>query len=258
MLIGIPALLGPELLATLRAMGHGDEIAIVDGNYPALEERQPADPRRRSSAHPGARRHTAACCRSTTSCRRRCFAPRSKATRDSLDPVHREMIAICARRAPGRKVVALRRRTTSTHGSRRAHAIVATSEPRLYGNIIIRKGVIYPAESGAIMILCCGEALIDMLPRESHGGRAGLCALCRRRGLQHGDRARPARRSGRVLLRPVVGPVRQPVPRRAGGEQGRFAPMPIFRRGRPRSPSCGSPTATRPTPSTTRTPPAAC
>ena len=37
MLIGIPPILGPELLATLRAMGHGDEIAIVDGNYPALE-----------------------------------------------------------------------------------------------------------------------------------------------------------------------------------------------------------------------------
>ena len=38
MLIGIPAILGPELLATLRAMGHGDEIAVVDGNYPALED----------------------------------------------------------------------------------------------------------------------------------------------------------------------------------------------------------------------------
>ncbi|NDH02906.1 MAG: transporter, partial [Marivivens sp.] len=37
MLIGIPALLGPDLLYTLRSMGHGDEIAIVDGNYPALE-----------------------------------------------------------------------------------------------------------------------------------------------------------------------------------------------------------------------------
>ncbi|OYX18808.1 MAG: transporter, partial [Rhodobacterales bacterium 32-66-9] len=37
MLIGIPPLLGPEFLATLRAMGHGDEIAIVDGNYPALD-----------------------------------------------------------------------------------------------------------------------------------------------------------------------------------------------------------------------------
>ena len=37
MLIGIPSILGPELLATLRAMGHGDEIALVDGNYPAQD-----------------------------------------------------------------------------------------------------------------------------------------------------------------------------------------------------------------------------
>jgi L-fucose mutarotase len=34
-LIGIDPLLTPELLMILRAMGHGDEIAIVDGNYPA-------------------------------------------------------------------------------------------------------------------------------------------------------------------------------------------------------------------------------
>ena len=35
MLKGIDPLLGPELLATLRAMGHGDEIVIVDANFPA-------------------------------------------------------------------------------------------------------------------------------------------------------------------------------------------------------------------------------
>jgi L-fucose mutarotase len=35
MLIGIDPLLGPELLMILRAMGHGDEIAIVDANHPA-------------------------------------------------------------------------------------------------------------------------------------------------------------------------------------------------------------------------------
>ena len=37
MLIGISPLLGPDLLHALRAMGHGDEIAFVDGNYPAAE-----------------------------------------------------------------------------------------------------------------------------------------------------------------------------------------------------------------------------
>jgi len=35
MLKGVDPLLGPELLAILRAMGHGDEIAVVDANYPA-------------------------------------------------------------------------------------------------------------------------------------------------------------------------------------------------------------------------------
>lgn len=35
MLKSIPALLGPELLKLLAEMGHGDEIAIVDANYPA-------------------------------------------------------------------------------------------------------------------------------------------------------------------------------------------------------------------------------
>ena len=32
MLKGIDPILSPDLLSTLRAMGHGDEIALVDGN----------------------------------------------------------------------------------------------------------------------------------------------------------------------------------------------------------------------------------
>src|SRR6476646_9874891 len=35
MLRGIDPILGPDLLFVLRAMGHGDEIAVVDANYPA-------------------------------------------------------------------------------------------------------------------------------------------------------------------------------------------------------------------------------
>ena len=35
MLKGIPEILSPEFLAILAAMGHGDEIVIADGNYPA-------------------------------------------------------------------------------------------------------------------------------------------------------------------------------------------------------------------------------
>lgn len=35
MLRGIPPLLHPEFLQVLAAMGHGDELAIVDSNFPA-------------------------------------------------------------------------------------------------------------------------------------------------------------------------------------------------------------------------------
>ncbi|BCH18230.1 RbsD/FucU family protein [Mesorhizobium sp. L-2-11] len=145
MLIGIPALLGPQLLATLRAMGHGDEIALVDGNYPAQEQ---AHRLIRADGH-----HLVPMLDAILS-----VLPVDDAVPEALfrasvkgdpllaDAVHHEMEAICARRAPGRKVVALAG-ADFYQRVRSAHAIVATSEPRLYANIIIRKGVIYPPET---------------------------------------------------------------------------------------------------------------
>jgi L-fucose mutarotase len=35
MLRGIPAILSPDLLKTLMEMGHGEEIVLADGNFPA-------------------------------------------------------------------------------------------------------------------------------------------------------------------------------------------------------------------------------
>ncbi|ASS66815.1 MULTISPECIES: RbsD/FucU family protein [unclassified Paenibacillus] len=35
MLKGIPPILSPELLSVLRSMGHGDELVLADGNFPA-------------------------------------------------------------------------------------------------------------------------------------------------------------------------------------------------------------------------------
>jgi len=35
MLKGIPSILSPELLKILMEMGHGDELVIADGNFPA-------------------------------------------------------------------------------------------------------------------------------------------------------------------------------------------------------------------------------
>jgi L-fucose mutarotase len=36
MLTGIPSILSPELLKILMEMGHGDELVIADGNFPAV------------------------------------------------------------------------------------------------------------------------------------------------------------------------------------------------------------------------------
>jgi L-fucose mutarotase len=40
MLKGIPNILSPELLKILMEMGHGDEIVIADGNFPAASNAQ--------------------------------------------------------------------------------------------------------------------------------------------------------------------------------------------------------------------------
>lgn len=145
MLIGIPPLLGPELLATLRAMGHGDEIALVDGNYPAENQ---ATRLVRADGHDLIPVLDAilSILPVDDAVPEALFRASVKGDPALADPVHHEMEAICARRAPGRKVVAL---PGSDFYARvkSAFAIVATSEPRLYANIIIRKGVIHPPET---------------------------------------------------------------------------------------------------------------
>jgi L-fucose mutarotase len=143
-LIGIPPILGPELLATLRAMGHGDEIALVDGNYPALEHARrliradglPLIPILDAilQVMPVDDFVPAALFRATV-----------KGNPDLLDPVHEEMVEVCARRAPGFSLLPLVGDAFYTR-VKNAHTIIATSEPRLYGNIIVRKGVIYPSK----------------------------------------------------------------------------------------------------------------
>ncbi|EBU7498225.1 transporter, partial [Salmonella enterica subsp. enterica serovar Typhi] len=52
--------------------------------------------------------------------------------------------AVCAHHAPDRKVQALSGDDFYPK-VREAHAVVATSEPQLYANVIIVKGVIYPS-----------------------------------------------------------------------------------------------------------------
>jgi L-fucose mutarotase len=142
-LIGVPAILGPELLYTLRSMGHGDEIAIVDGNYPAQEHARRlirADglgllsvleaillvmPLDKDVPHAIFR-----------------AAPLNDPDRSG--PFHAEIDALCRRLGGGSAPDPLPPEQLYAR-IRGAHTIVATSEPTLYANVILRKGVIGPA-----------------------------------------------------------------------------------------------------------------
>jgi L-fucose mutarotase len=142
MLKGIDPILSPELLSTLRAMGHGDEIAIVDGNYPGVEHARrlirldgvPLIPALAAvlSVMPIDDFVEEAIFRSTY-----------RQERDRLEPVHGEIVDCCARFEPDVPVVPLVGAAFYDR-VRTAHTLVQTSEPRLYANVILRKGVIYP------------------------------------------------------------------------------------------------------------------
>ncbi len=143
MLIGIPPLLGPDFLGVLRAMGHGDEIAIVDGNYPALDHARRLV---RADGH-----GILAVVQAVLTVMPLDRAVPAALFRASLmnDPaqkgeIHGQIDALFARMAPGMPVVALSGDALYPR-IRAAHAIVATSEMALFANVILRKGVIGPS-----------------------------------------------------------------------------------------------------------------
>lgn len=142
MLKGIPPLLGPELLFVLQAMGHGDEIAIVDANYPG------------DSAGPRLVRldgHTATDVLDAilTLMPLDSFVDEPAICMQVVDnpkkrmPVMDEFDAIIKRHEPKMALSSLERFDFYDRASR-AYAVVQTGERRLYGNVILKKGVIGP------------------------------------------------------------------------------------------------------------------
>lgn len=140
MLRGLDPLLGPDLLATLRGMGHGDELALVDGNYPAASHAQRLI---RADGH-----QLVSILRAVLSVlpldsdveqpvARTCNASHP----DRPDPVHVAIDAVLLADLTADQI-AVTQGEDFYERVRRCHAIVATSEPALFANIILRKGVI--------------------------------------------------------------------------------------------------------------------
>lgn len=142
MLKGVNPLLGPDLLAALRAMGHGDELAIVDANFPAaalarrlcrseganavemldavgsvlpLDDFSEIAAWRMGGVHPG-----------------------------DEPPAIAEAFACSLIGAGYDRAIGVLERDGFYERAAKAFVVVSTGEGRLYGNVILRKGVIRP------------------------------------------------------------------------------------------------------------------
>ena len=142
MLKNIPNILSPELLKILMEMGHGDEVVIADGNFPAASMAQRLV---RLDGH-GVPEVLEAILR---------FFP--------LDTYVERPVALTAAVEHGKKMTPpiweVYRKTIKASKERftefelveryafyerakNAFAVVATSEPALYANVILKKGVV--------------------------------------------------------------------------------------------------------------------
>jgi len=139
MLKNIDPLLGPELIATLRGMGHGEDIAIVDRNYPALS----AGPKLiRHDGTDGPRTLNAVLSvlpldNGPQAVTRMQFKDRP----DEILPVMADLMRTVEAHAPGKPVSSLSAAEFKLRAAS-AVAIIVTAETRTYGNILVRKGTL--------------------------------------------------------------------------------------------------------------------
>jgi L-fucose mutarotase len=170
MLKNIDPLLSPELLGVLAAMGHGDDLAVVDANFPAdsvarrtchgrvvtlagasmpeavaaivsvlpLDEFVDA-PVRAMAAPNTAAGGTAA--GGTTG-----DGPAAGGTGGEPPEVQREVQAVIDQAAGRHWPIVALERFAFYEAARCSYAVVLTGERRYYGNVLIKKGALPPAQ----------------------------------------------------------------------------------------------------------------
>ena len=140
MLLGIPPIISPELLKILSEMGHGDEIVLGDGNFPASSN---AKRLIRCDGH-------GVC--ELLSAILKLFPLDSYVESpvvlmqvepgDTVVPViWDDYKKIVNASNPEAKISEIRRNEFYER-ARSAYAVIATSEAALYANVILKKGVI--------------------------------------------------------------------------------------------------------------------
>jgi L-fucose mutarotase len=139
----ITPLLGPDLLATLRAMGHGDEIVIADANFPA-ENLGPATIRADGITATDLLDAILTVLPLDDFVDQAAIGMAVVGDPDARQPIYDDFSAIIRRHEPSQTFSTIERFAFYDR-ARKAAAIVQSGETRLYGNIILKKGVIRPA-----------------------------------------------------------------------------------------------------------------
>ncbi|MCP8938000.1 ribose ABC transporter [Alsobacter sp. SYSU M60028] len=143
MLKSIDPLLGPDLLATLRAMGHGDDIVIADANFPAATTGRPLI---RLDGVDAVRILDAVLSVMPLDTFTPDAAWRMEVVGDPTAemPIFGEFRRVMAAREGESFRLASLERFAFYERARNAFAVVVSGERRLYGNIILKKGIVRP------------------------------------------------------------------------------------------------------------------
>lgn len=143
MLKGIPPILSPELLKVLAEMGHGDEIVLADGNFPAESMGKNAIVIR-ADGHTVPEILDAV----LTLLPLDKYVEQPAALMEVVpgDPVvptiWEEYRTLLEKRGENPQAVEMMERFAFYERAKKAYAIVATGETAIYANILLKKGVV--------------------------------------------------------------------------------------------------------------------
>lgn len=139
MLKGIAACIGPELLAVLRQMGHGDEIVLADAHFPGHSIGKRV---LRADGHKVATLLDGILPLFELDSYSAPLVMMEVVPGDSLDPaVEADYMAVVRRHAPSAPAPVRVERFAFYERAKDAFAVVMTGETRKYGNLILKKGV---------------------------------------------------------------------------------------------------------------------
>ena len=141
MLFNIDPILSPELLFSLRAMGHGDEIALVDANYPA-ESSKTKCIRADGSDCSEILKAVLSVMPLDTFVADPALCMQVVENKNTIPDAVKEFQAIINDVAISPVEIQSLERFVFYERAAQAYAVVQTGERRLYGNIILKKGVI--------------------------------------------------------------------------------------------------------------------